>query len=340
MAGSPSFDPRDEGLPLISVIVPVYNVADRLEKCLDSLLNQTYRNLEIVVCDDGSTDGRSPEICDTYARKDPRVKVIHRANGGVSACRNTGLDNCTGAWIGWADGDDELMPDAVETLYRACADNGVAMGMGAYRECHTLFKGKLRWSRPVPAPKGVFRTAEEVQRYFLTRGSLFNHLWTKLFRRDAFDHFRFPEGKVFEDIYAIPHLAEAAGGCAVVNRPVYRYKVRRGSLSNGSDMSRQMDGVYARWAQADFMREHHPELAGLAYDAFLTMAATDLGKIEHVGIANAQQAWDEITGMMDEALPRCALQNAAFRIGAWLYKKNRRIISRSAQFLQFLVQGF
>lgn len=340
MTASPSFDPRDGALPLISVIVPVYNVADRLGRCLDSILNQTYKNLEIVVCDDGSTDGRTPGICDLYARKDPRIKVIHRENGGVSACRNTGLDHAAGAWIGWADGDDELTPDAVETLYRACVDNGVAMGMGAYRECHRLFRGRLTWARPVPAPKGVFRTAEEAQRYFLTRACLLNHLWTKLYRRDVFDHYRFPEGKVFEDIFALPHLVEAAGGCAAVNRPVYRYQIRRGSLSNGSDMSRQMDGIDARWAQADFMRERHPALVGLAYDAFLTMAATDLGKIEHLGIPNAQREWDEITGKMDRALPECALQNAAYRIGAWLYKKNRRIISRAAQFLQFLVQGF
>ena len=338
MASSHKFDPQDPSLPLISVIVPVYNVADRLEKCLDSVLGQTYRNLEIVVCDDGSTDGRSPAICDAYAQRDPRIKVIHQQNLGVSACRNAGLDASTGAWIGWADGDDELLPTAMETLYRACAENGTAMSMGAYRECHELFGATL--PRPVAAPRGVYRTAAEAQRFFLTKGALLNHLWTKLFRRDLFDHFRFPEGKVYEDIYAIPHLVEAAGGLTVVNKAVYRYKVRRGSLSNGTDMDRHMDGIYARWDYADFMRRRHPELVGLAYDAFMLMAATDLGKIEHVGIPNARKEWDGIVRMMDEALPQCALQNLSFKIGAWLYKKNVRIISRSAQFFQSLVQGF
>ncbi|MBR4359295.1 MAG: glycosyltransferase family 2 protein [Clostridia bacterium] len=339
MAVSKPFDPQDDSLPLISVIVPVYNVADQLPACLDSVCGQTYRNLEIVVCDDGSTD-RSPAICEEYARRDPRIKVIRQENRGVSACRNTGLDASTGAWIAWADGDDELKPDAVETLYRACAENGTAMSMGAYRECHALLGGRLSWARPVPAPKGVYASAAEVQRFFLTKGALLNHLWTKLFRRDLFDHFRFPEGKVYEDIYAIPHLAEAAGSLAVVNRPVYCYKVRKGSLSNGVNMARHMDGIYARWAYADLMRRHHPELVGLAYDSFLLMAATDLGKIEHAGIPNAQKEWDEITGMLDQALPQCALQNAAFKIGAWLYKKNKRIISHTAQFFQWLVQGF
>ena len=340
MAASKHFDPQDESLPLISVIVPVYNVADQLEACLNSVCAQTYRHLEILVCDDGSTDGRTPALCDAYARRDARIKVIHQENRGVSACRNAGLDASTGAWIAWLDGDDEMKPDAVETLYRACAENGAAMAMGAYRECHALFGGKITLARPVSAPKGVYTTAAEVQRFFLTKGALLNHLWTKLFRRDLFDHFRFPEGKVYEDIYAIPHLAEAAGSLAVVNHPVYRYKVRKGSLSNGVDMRRHMDGIYARWEYADLMRQNHPELVGLAYDSFLLMAATDLGKIEHVGIPNAQKEWDEITRMLDEALPQCALQNFAFKIGAWLYKKNRRIISHTAQFFQWIVQGF
>ena len=78
MTASKRFDPRAKGLPLISVIVPVYNVADYLDECLDSVLGQTYQNLEVVVCDDGSTDGRSPALCDAYARQDPRVKVIHK----------------------------------------------------------------------------------------------------------------------------------------------------------------------------------------------------------------------------------------------------------------------
>ena len=103
-------------LPLISIIVPVYNVKDYVEKCLDSICGQTYKNLEIVVVDDGSTDG-SGEICDTYAQKDPRVKVIHRENRGVSAVRNEGLDIALGEYIGFVDGDDWIDSDMYEFLY-------------------------------------------------------------------------------------------------------------------------------------------------------------------------------------------------------------------------------
>lgn len=332
MTASKRFDPGDQTLPLISVIVPVYNVADYLGACLDSILEQTYRNLEIVVCDDGSTDGRSPALCDAYGQKDPRIKVLHRKNGGLSACRNTALDACTGEWIAFADGDDELMPDAIETLYGACVQNHTAMAMGAYRECYSVLGGRTVF-RPVIAPRGVVHTAKDAQRYFLTKGQLLTHIWTKLFRRDVFDQVRFPEGRIYEDIFTVPRLIEAAGGCAVVNRAVYRYKVRKGSISSGTNIRRQMDGVYARQAYVEFIREHHPELVGLAYDAFLLIAADNMGRIEDIGIENARAEWDEVIRMFDEALPQCALRGAAFKIGAWLYKRNPRIISKGSRML-------
>ena len=332
MTASKRFDPRAKGLPLISVIVPVYNVADYLGECLDSVLGQTYQNLEVVVCDDGSTDGRSPALCDAYARRDARMKVLHKQNGGLSSCRNTALDACTGEWVCFVDGDDELMHDAVETLYRACAENGTAMSMGAYRECYSVF-GSGSVFRPVFAPKGVYHTAQDTQHYFLTKGMLLTHIWTKMFRRDLFDAVRFPEGRIYEDIFTVPRLFEAAGSCAIVNHAVYRYKVRKGSISSGTNIRRQMDGLYARWAYVDYMREHHPELVGLANDAFLIMAADNMGRIEQLGIENARAEWDEVIRMFNEALPQCALRGAAFKIGAWLYKKNPRIISKSSRVL-------
>ena len=332
MTPSKRFDPRDKALPLISVIVPVYNVAPYLEACLDSILGQTYQNLEVVVCDDGSTDGLSPAICDAYARKDPRVKVIHQKNGGLSASRNAALDACTGEWIAFADGDDELMPAAMETLYRACAENGTAMSMGAYRECYSVLGG---WQvfRPVPAPRGVYHTARDTQHYFLSRGKLLTYMWTKMFRRDVFDRIRFPVGRVYEDIFTMPRLVDAAGSCAIVNKPVYRYKIRRGSISSGTDIIRQMDGLAARLAYVEYMQEHHPDLVPLANDMVLIMAADSMGRVEHIGLDRAREQWDTITGLFDQALANSALRGASMKIGAWLYRMNPRIISKASRLL-------
>ena len=107
-----------KALPLISIIVPVYNVKDYVEKCLDSICGQSYTNLEIIVVDDGSTDG-SGKICDAYASKDRRIKVIHRKNGGLSAARNEGLDAATGEFLGFVDSDDWIDLDMFKFLYDA-----------------------------------------------------------------------------------------------------------------------------------------------------------------------------------------------------------------------------
>ena len=103
--------------PLLSVIVPVYNVKDYVERCVDSIINQTYRNLEILIVDDGSTDG-SGALCDVLAGRDSRIRVFHTANGGLSAARNVGIDAASGALIGFVDSDDWIEPDMYEFLYR------------------------------------------------------------------------------------------------------------------------------------------------------------------------------------------------------------------------------
>ena len=103
-------------LPLISIIVPIYNIAEYASECIQSLINQTYKNIEIILVDDGSTD-HSPVICDEFAEQDERIKVIHKRNGGLSDARNAGLDVATGEYIGFVDGDDWVDEDMYETLY-------------------------------------------------------------------------------------------------------------------------------------------------------------------------------------------------------------------------------
>lgn len=115
----------------ISVIIPVYNVEKYLDKCVKSVVNQTYENLEIILVDDGSPDA-CPAMCDEWAKKDMRIKVIHKENGGVSSARNTGLDACTGDYIGFVDSDDWIEPDMYEYLLNICADNGADVARCAF----------------------------------------------------------------------------------------------------------------------------------------------------------------------------------------------------------------
>ena len=133
-----------EGLPLISIIIPVYNVNEYLEKCLCSVCGQTYKNLEIIVVDDGSTDG-SGEICDMFAETDSRIKVIHQVNKGQSCARNEGLTIARGEYIGFVDSDDWIDPDMYEFLYHLLVDNDADISVCAHY-IETTTRTKVRYS--------------------------------------------------------------------------------------------------------------------------------------------------------------------------------------------------
>ena len=113
---------------LISIIVPVYNMEQYLERCMESIINQTYPTLEIILVDDGSTD-RSPQLCDAYAKKDSRIRVVHKPNGGLSDARNAGLAIATGTYIGYVDSDDWIELDMYERMYSACVENGAQLAV-------------------------------------------------------------------------------------------------------------------------------------------------------------------------------------------------------------------
>lgn len=316
--------------PLISLIIPMYKTAVYLPDCLDSVLAQTYRNLEILLVDDASPDGCAA-IAGAYAAKDPRFVYIHRENGGLSAARNTGLDAAKGDWIAFLDSDDLLPPRALEMLLTAALENDTAMAMGAYVECHAAMP--LPFNRPVGAKAGVWRGGEAIQRYFLTDGQFLCHMWTKLFRRDLFSTLRFPEGKIYEDNFLLPHLLEAAGSIAVINRPVYRYQVRGGSITTQNNIRRQMDGLEARVAYTAFIEAHYPQLTPLAHDVTLSFASNLLGRMEHLGVAQCPEEWDEVTTLVRSILPQAALQNLMYRALAAAFRHDPHLLGRFVRML-------
>lgn len=311
--------------PLVSVIVPMFQSAPYLRRSLNSLQAQTYANLEVLLVDDGSTD-ETETIVQEYLSRDSRFHLIRQAEQGVSAARNAGLDAATGEWIASMDSDDELLPITIQTLVDAALQNDVAMSMGAYVECH---EGKpFSFRRTVGAKPAVLRTAQEVQRYFLTDGQFLCHMWTKLFRRDLFEGLRFPVGKIYEDNFIMPDVLEAAGSCAVVNVPVYHYLVRSGSVSTAVNIRHQMDGLEARQYYADFMAQHHPELVPLANDVTLSFACNLLGKMEHVGIDQVRPEWDATIAAIDRLLPESAMSSGIYRTGAWIYRRSPRALAK------------
>ena len=217
--------------PLISVIVPVFNVAPYLRKCLDSILNQTYENLEIIIIDDGSTDG-SGSVCDEY-KKDERVKVFHTENRGLSAVRNKGLDEANGDWIGFVDSDDWIEPDMYEVLQKKAEETGADVV-----ECGVFIKYPDRTERH--KRRNVVLNGSEAIRALLNE-ELSENAWNKLWRKDCFDNTRFPTGRIFEDIATTYKIYSNINSFCSLTDEKYHYEQRRDSLSRQRTMKNLSD---------------------------------------------------------------------------------------------------
>ncbi len=216
---------------MISVIVPVYNVELYLRKCIDSILAQTYRDLEILVVDDGSTDG-SGAICDEYAGKDDRIKVFHTENRGLSAARNLGLDNTTGDWIGFIDSDDWIEPDMYEVLLRKAEETRAdIIECGCYADYTTTSYGHLAIQKTVSGIDAVEA---------LIRGEIRTQVWNKIWRSNLFSEIRFPEGHSFEDVATTYKLVRNATVTGAAENS-YHWKQRKSSISQSHDQQNLID---------------------------------------------------------------------------------------------------
>ena len=206
--------------PLISVIVPVYNAVKYLDQCLESVVNQSYGHLEIIVVDDGSIDG-SGEQCDRWAERDERIRVIHQPNGGHSAARNTALDAMTGELVIMVDSDDVLHPDFAATLLDVMRHTDCDIAVGRY----VAFERE----RPLfPAGEGC----GSIQRYdqqdallaVFYQDGLTHSPWGRLFKSSLFEHIRFPLGIIYEDLAIIYPLLKECSTVASTDRILYGYR--------------------------------------------------------------------------------------------------------------------
>lgn len=215
---------------LISVIVPVYNVEKYLPKCVDSILNQTYRNLEVILVDDGTKDA-SDAICDAYAQKDPRVKVIHKENGGLSSARNAGIDIARGEYLGFVDSDDWIEPDMYETLLSLAEKYGVKMVCGGRYDMDAA-TGK-RTVGLCPEREEVITGEEMCGRIFLW-DNVDSAAVDKLYHRSLLENIRYPLGKVCEDVPTTYRIALRAERIALCNKPFYNYFHRENSITTAN----------------------------------------------------------------------------------------------------------
>jgi glycosyltransferase involved in cell wall biosynthesis len=231
---------------LISIIIPVYNMEKYLDRCLHSVLNQTYENLEIILVDDGSTDN-SPNMCDNYALKDGRIKVVHKENGGLSDARNAGIRIATGDYIGYVDSDDWIEPNMYECMYKACAGNNAQLAVCRYfREYDdkTVNDGTSKVE--------IFSRDEILNIYITDKDGymVYNSVWSKLFKRELVEGMLFPKGKNSEDIMYTTRAFCKLDKAAYIDTCLYHYVIdRKDSIMNVDKTQRMFRDELPFWQE-------------------------------------------------------------------------------------------
>ena len=249
--------------PLISLIVPVYNVKDYLKTCLQSILEQTYKNLEIILVDDGSDDGSSG-ICDEYARMDQRIKTIHLPHSGVSAARNAGLAAATGELLGFVDSDDWIDHDMYQYLYALMQEHDADVSA-----CTYLLEQEGRPSKIINNTGKLYVfSRKEIIRALVKNDFVKNYLWAKLFKRKLFDRLSFPVGRVYEDVAVLYKVFYSSQKVVLSCVSKYHYMIHKNeSITRGG---------------YDPVKEYHYFLSLYEQDKFIQNA--ELGEESSVGV--------------------------------------------------------
>lgn len=220
---------------LISIVVPVYNVEKYLDTCVESILKQTYSNIEIILVDDGATD-RSGQMCDYYVERDERIKVIHKKNGGLSDARNRGITQSNGKYIMFVDSDDVVSLNLVEYLYNILKENNADIAICDPVHCYP--------NQKIDFEQETFNSVydpEDAIAEMLYQKSFLVAAWGKLFRKEYFDDIIFPKGMLFEDSAVMYKLFDKAKKIIYGNAKLYGYMHREGSITTKQFSERDCD---------------------------------------------------------------------------------------------------
>ena len=236
--------------PKISVIVPVYMVEKYLNRCVVSILEQTYNDFELILVDDGSPDGCG-EICDKYAKEDKRVKVIHKQNGGLSEARNFGLDRSSGAYITFVDSDDWIEKEYLEVLYQNIINNNADISVV---NLHKEYDG--RREDPSEISTGLYSGIDSMRFFYdINMATCANVACAKLYKRELFEKIRYPVGRLYEDAFTTYKLFCSAEKVYFSNADLYCYYQRCGSIMNNSFSIKNFDEYNIFLERIEFLKE-------------------------------------------------------------------------------------
>lgn len=261
---------------LISIIVPVYNVDKYLYDCINSIVNQTYSNLEIILVDDGSTD-KSAAICDEFSNKDSRIKVIHKKNQGVAIARNVGLDAAHGEYIGFVDSDDVIKVDMYEFLLNNLLDNDTDISICGIEKVDENLK-TLSFMNPDTSFNKVFSKNDAMDSLCENRVINFSFV-DKIFKRDLFKNLRFRENILFEDMDLMYKIIDRADKIFYSSNPKYFYRIHFGSIIHKDFSIKRLDSIYVYKEFLVFIKNSYPNLLDKAKCYFLELCFINLFEI-------------------------------------------------------------
>lgn len=241
---------------LISVIIPVYNVEKYLKRCMDSVLKQTYSNIEIIIVDDGSKD-TSGSLCDEYGKKDSRITVFHKENGGLSSARNFGLERVSGNYVCFIDSDDFIHENYISFMYDKIIKNDADI-------CYcksTKFTDDVQIKNEIENEKTVVIEKEEaIKQLLLNDGIIKNYIHLALYKKTLFDNIRFPEGSNFEDIATTYKILDASKKIIVNNKTLYYYFINNDGITQKMKKQDIVDRFNNMNEREKFINQYYPNL--------------------------------------------------------------------------------
>ena len=261
--------------PLVSVIVPVYNVERYVQQCLESLVNQTLKEIEIIIVNDGSTDG-SAEICNKYAKMDSRIVYITKENGGLSEARNVGLKYASADYIGFVDSDDYVDLDFFKVLYDLTQKNNAKISVGAIRR---VDENNITYREDKSKEDTIFSTYDAMKSMLTAKG-ISNAVWNKIFYKALLNGEEFPVGKLYEDEFFTYRIIDKTDIVCVSSRVAYNYKINPNSITHGVFSEREFDRIDASLIRIDYLKKRYPALVKdakkyLVWDCLIILSKMD-----------------------------------------------------------------
>lgn len=255
----------------ISVIVPVYKVEDYLDRCVESIVRQTYSNLEIILVDDGSPDS-CPLKCDEWAKRDTRIKVIHKENGGLSSARNSALDIITGNYIMFVDSDDTIHPLIIETLYKVLYETKSDISMCSWHKVYNISRPNNKAYCLDNTKIQIFEGDEVFALLFNKKLPLVMAAWAKLYKREIFDSIRYPVGLIHEDEKVIPEILDKCQKLSFVPFKMYNNTQRNDSITGNFFSPKRLIALDILRERIDFVRASRPKFLDDAIYYFMKIS--------------------------------------------------------------------